>query len=188
MMAIGRTTGRIVGAAAMLGIGAVGQGCASHWTPPATWSERPDPAPFTVVSLDPRRGELTTQLAAAAVVAAELHQRPYVELTSRVCAACHWLDHGLGAPEVKRAFAGTYVIRIDVDRWPGRLEGTGLDSHSGPMPAFVALGDEGRPYGEWADPDDWRTDVPETAAVTLAAFFHAEPITIVRRSQASTGQ
>jgi hypothetical protein len=133
------------------------------------------------VDLDLRKGDATGQLSEAVGLAATLHQRPYVELTSRVCAACHWLEHGLTESSVKQAFAGTYVIRIDVDRWQGRLDGTGLDCHSGPMPAFVALGPQGRPFGEWADPDDWRTDVPQSAAATLAVFFHDEPLIVVAR-------
>jgi hypothetical protein len=166
---------------AVVGACVAASGCGPHWTPPAAWTARPVPAPFTVVDLDPRKGDMKAQLSEVVGVAAALHQRPYVELTSRVCAACHWLEHGLAESSVKQAFAGTYVVRIDVDRWQGRLDGTGLDCHSGPMPAFVALSPEGRPFGEWADPDDWRTDVPERAAATLAVFLQAEPLIVVAR-------
>jgi hypothetical protein len=166
----------------VLGACAIALGCGPHWTPPAAWTERPAPAPFTVVDLDPRKGDATAQLSEVVGLAATLHQRPYAELTSRLCAACHWLEHGLTEASVKQAFAGTYLVRIDVDRWQGRLEGTGLDRHSGPMPAFIALSPEGRAFGEWADPDDWRTDVPQRAAATLAVFFHDEPLTVVRRN------
>jgi hypothetical protein len=73
-----------------------------------------------------------------------------------------------------RAFGGTYLVRVDVDAWAGRLDGTGLDYHSGPLPAFVALSERGRPVGYWADAGVWQSDVPREAAPVLAAFFHEE--------------
>jgi hypothetical protein len=150
-------------------------GCAGRWTPPPEWSARPaPPAPFTVVALRIDDGRLGPQLALAARRAAAVNQTPFVELTSRWCRACHWLDRGMSDPAMARAFGGTYIVRVDVDQWRGRLEGSGLDYHAGPIPAFVALSPNGAPAGDWADPRAWGSEVPQLAAPVLADFFHGE--------------
>jgi hypothetical protein len=154
---------------------AIVAGCAGAWVPPPEWAPKPQPpAPFSVTSLRVEDGSLAMQLASAVQQAAAAHQVPYVELTSRWCRACHWLDRGLSDSALMRAFGGTYLVRVDVDAWAGRLEGTGLDYHSGPLPAFVALSERGRPVGYWADAGVWQSDVPREAAPVLAAFFHEE--------------
>ena len=152
---------------------AIAAGCAGAWVPPPEWAPKPQPpAPFSVTSLRVEDGLLATQLASAVQRAAAAHQVPYVELTSRWCRACHWLDHGLSDSALARAFGGTYVVRVDVDAWAGRLDGTGLDYHTGPLPAFVGLSERGRPSGYWADAGVWQSDVPREAAPVLASFFH----------------
>ena len=129
-------------------------------------------APFSVVNLRPSDGRLSSQLAIAANDAAAANLRPYVELTSAWCQACHWLDRSLSKQSLAQAFGGTYVVRIDVDRFEGRLGGTGLDYHVGSLPAFVALDHTGRPIGDWVDRSTWGSDVPTQAAPVLAEFFH----------------
>jgi hypothetical protein len=71
-----------------------------------------------------------------------------------------------------QAFGGTYVVRVDMDRWEGQLAGTGLDYHSGPLPAFVAINERGRPFGDWVDRTDWNSDLPSAVSPVLADFFH----------------
>jgi len=129
-------------------------------------------APFNVVDLRPADGRLAKQLAEAASDAAASNLRPYAELTSAWCQACHWLDRSLSRQSLAEAFGGTYVVRIDIDRFEGRLAGTGLDYHVGPLPAFVALDHTGRPIGDWVDRTTWGSDVPTQAAPVLAEFFH----------------
>jgi hypothetical protein len=148
-------------------------GCASAWVPPPEWTPMPQaPAPFSVVALRVEDGPLKSQLARELDLASAAGEVPYVELTSRWCRACHWLDHAMTDSTLARVFGGTYVVRVDVDAWAGRLEGTGLDYHAGPLPAFVALSDRGRAVGAWADPRAWQSEVPREAAPVLASFFH----------------
>jgi Thioredoxin-like len=128
--------------------------------------------PYAIVDIRPSGGELKAQLTRAAQVAAASNLRPYVEITSEWCPPCHWLDHSFSSRPVEQAFGGTYVVRIDVDHWEGRLGGTGLDAHPDSLPAFIALSDRGRPVGTWVDHQDWTSDVPELAARVLADFFH----------------
>jgi hypothetical protein len=152
---------------------AVVAGCASAWVPPPEWAAAPHaPAPFSVVALRVEDGALPGQLSGAVSRAGAAHEMAYVELTSRWCRACHWLDNAMSDSALARVFGGTYVVRIDVDAWAGRLEGSGLDYHAGPLPAFVALSEQGQPVGDWADASVWRSDVPREAAPVLASFFH----------------
>gem|GEM_PF-5698014 len=161
---------RLAAIAAACGIAA---GCAGAWVPPPAWTPKPQaPAPFSVVALRVQDGALPIQLSAAVDRAASAHEAAYVELTSRWCRACHWLEHAMSDTALSRVFSGTYVVQVDVDAWAGRLEGSGLDYHTGPLPAFVALSDRGRPVGDWADASVWRSDVPREAAPILASFFH----------------
>ena len=166
MGAFGRAAGM---AAAVLAAGTVGCGT-GHLPKP---DSRIGDMPYTVVDIRPSGGSMAEQLAKAAQQAASQNLRPYVELTSEWCAACHWLDHSVAKRSVAQAFGGTYIVRVDVDHWEGRLGGTGLDNHDGgPLPAFIALSQRGHPIGEWVDHDDWASDVPELAASVLADFFH----------------
>jgi hypothetical protein len=157
----------------MAAVCAIAAGCAGPWVPPPEWAPKPEaPAPFSVVALRVQDGALPAQLSAAADRAAAAHEAAYVELTSRWCRACHWLENAMSDTALSRVFSGTYVVRVDVDAWSGRLEGSGLDYHTGPLPAFVALSERGQPVGDWADASVWRSDVPREAAPILASFFH----------------
>jgi hypothetical protein len=127
---------------------------------------------FEVVNLRPTGGRLADLLASAAEEAAKSNLRPYVELTSAWCPACYWLDHSLSAEPMAQVLGGTYLVRIDVDHWEGRLGGSGLDHHQGPLPAFSALSERGQPIGAWIDRADWGSDLPTQAAPVLADFFH----------------
>ncbi len=159
--------GLALDAAIVAGLGACGTG----------YMPKPDLGlgygkPFTVVDIHPANGQLSDQLASAAKEAEKSNLRPYVELTSSWCPACHWLDHSMSAGPMAEVLEGTYLVRIDVDHWEGRLGGTRLGDHEGPLPAFIALGNSGRPVGEWVDRADWGSDLPAQAVPVLADFFH----------------
>jgi hypothetical protein len=159
------TVGVVVGS----GLGVVGCGTGLMPKPDSRISAA---APFAVVEIRPSDGRLSEQLASAASEAASSNLRPYVELTSSWSPACHWLDHSLATRSLAVAFGGIYLVRIDVDHWEGRLGGSGLDFHSGPLPAFIALSHDGQPIGDWVDRLAWGSDVPAVAAPVLADFFH----------------
>jgi hypothetical protein len=168
MGACGKGAAAAAGAALAAGVIACGTGQL-----PKPDSRIGEGLPFAVVDIRPTGGNMTEQLAKAADEAARANLRPYVELTSAWCRACHWLDRGLSKRSVAQAFGGTYIVRVDVDHWEGLLGGSGLDNHDGgPLPAFIALSQRGHPIGGWVDRADWSSDVPELAAPVLADFFH----------------
>jgi len=129
--------------------------------------------PFTVVELRPSDGSLVDQLNREAARAIAWQQRPFVELTSRWCDQCHWLDYGLRDPQLSEAFSGTYIIRLDVDRWNARMSRTGLDYYARIIPAFVALDGAGNLTRDWIDVRSWRLSTPDFAAGPLREFFQS---------------
>jgi hypothetical protein len=143
--------------------------CASHV--PTAEGRLAVAHPFTVVDLRPTDGDLETQLAREAARAVAWRERPFVELTSRLCDQCHWLDHGLGDPRLSQAFSNTYIVRVDVDRWNGRLGNTGLLNYATAIPAFVALDADGTPTQESIDIRAWNVSTPANAAGALRNFF-----------------
>ncbi len=164
--------GRVVAAAVGAAMAASAVACGTGHLPKPD-SRLGQGLPFAVVDIRPSGGSMAEQLAKAADDAAQANLRPYVELTSEWCRACHFLDHSFSKHSVAQAFGGTYIVRVDVDHWEGLLGGTGLDNHDGgPLPAFIALSQRGHPIGDWVDRTDWASDVPELAAPVLADFFH----------------
>jgi hypothetical protein len=170
-MAIGRYGALSCVAAVAASVAGV-SGCGTGRVVPKPPTRAEPDAPFRIVEIRPAGGRLATQLAYAADEAAGSELRPYVELTSSWCSACHWLDRSVATRLVGQVFGGIYLVRIDVDHWEGRLGGSGLDFHSGPLPAFIALDHTGRPIGDWIDRASWGSDVPAVAAPVLADFFH----------------
>ena len=149
----------------------VAAGCGTGRLPKPDSRIGADPA-FTVVDLRPSGGRILDTAGSSCRGGGRLHLRPYVELTSAWCPACHWLDQSVSTRSLSSVFGGTLVIRIDVDHWEGLLSGSGLDYHSGPLPAFVALARGGHPIGDWIDRAEWASDAPASAAPVLADFFH----------------
>jgi hypothetical protein len=73
---------------------------------------------------------------------------------------------------MKQAFAGTFIIHVDLDAWEKPLAQAGF--HVGGVPAFFALDAKGRPTGRTITGAAWQEDVPANMAPPLKAFFHAK--------------
>jgi hypothetical protein len=149
---------------------AFGMACAPRHVPTAEGRIRAT-RPFTVIELQPSDGPLEAQLTREVARAIAWQQRPFVEVTSRWCDQCHWLDYGLHDPQLSNAFSGTYIIRVDVERWNARMSRTGLDYYAQTIPAFVALDGDGRLTHDWIDVRSWRLSTPDLAAGPLRDFF-----------------
>jgi thiol:disulfide interchange protein len=71
--------------------------------------------PVQVVVLEPRQGEFVSLLAREVARAAALDRVPFLELTAEWCAPCKALRASFDDPLMQDAFAGTYIIQVDVD-------------------------------------------------------------------------
>jgi hypothetical protein len=129
----------------------------------------PAPARFTVIRLGAPEGQLNTLLAEHVRRARAAGRRAFAEFDADWCGPCRSLKRYLGDRRMVEAFDGTYIIKLNLDRWQGRLAGTGFTVNA--IPVFHELGDDGRPTGRQIDGGAWGEDIPENMAPPLRAFF-----------------
>lgn len=138
----------------------------------------PAPARFTVVRLGtPAEGPLNALLAEHVRRARSAGRRPIAEFDAAWCGPCQSLRRSLGDDRMVEAFAGTYVVKVDLDGWQAHLAGTGFEVQA--IPVFFELGDDGRPTGRRIDGGAWGEDIPANMAPPLKAFFR--PVSGARR-------
>ena len=153
-----------------LSICSLGFGCAGHHAPPGA---SPDDK-FAVIELRPRPQQtLRDQIIQEAAVAEAHGLAPFLELTSELSRRCFLVDHSFDDPGMRQALNGTYIIRIDINRWVGRFGETGLDRIPMALPGFVQLFEGGRGMGPYIDARSWIADAPSAVAPSLGAFVHS---------------
>ena len=123
----------------------------------------------TSVRLKPAQGDLSKLLAAELAKAHARKLKPFLELRAEWCEPCKDLEKSLSDPLMKDAFAGTYVISLDLDEWTNKVEPLGFDSTA--IPVFFELDDKGKPTGRKIDGGAWAENVPKNMAPPLKAFF-----------------
>jgi thiol-disulfide isomerase/thioredoxin len=130
---------------------------------------------FTIVRLHPGDGDLTALLASEAKKAAALGQMPVVEFDATWCPPCKAIDQGLKEKNklMVDAYAGTYIIKLDVDEW-GWGDSTLHDFDFDGIPVYFKLDAEGKPTGETVDGNAWGDNIPENMAPVMDKFFHGE--------------
>jgi hypothetical protein len=145
-------------------------GCSSHH---ATLSASPDFS-SAVVEIRPQTHQtLRDQIIQEAAVAEAHGLAAFVELTSDMSRRCLVVDHSFSDPGMRQALAGTYIIRVDINRWVGRFGSTGLDRLTMALPGFVELFNGGRDTGPYIDARSWLADAPSSVAPSLGAFVHS---------------
>lgn len=134
----------------------------------------PQEGGFTLVRLHPEAGNLNEMLAVEAEKAAALGQIPVVEFDASWCPPCQAINQSLDEENelMLAAFAGTYIIRLDVDEWGWDLTEYGFAFDG--IPVYFKLDEKGRPNGEVIDGNAWGENSPENMAPPLDEFFHAE--------------
>ena len=156
--------------AGVLSLCGLGLGCAGHHAPPGGSAD----AAFAVVEIRPQpRQTLRDQIIQEASVAESHGLTPFVELTSEFSRRCFLVNHSFDDARMRQALTGTYIIRIDIDRWVGRFGETGLDRLPMALPGFVQLFEGGRGMGPYIDARSWVADAPSAVAPSLGAFVHS---------------
>jgi thiol-disulfide isomerase/thioredoxin len=126
-------------------------------------------APVTVADHKPAKIPLQQLLQQEVHKARQLGQVPVVQITAEWCGPCKKLRASMGNPLMQTAFAGTYVIRLDMDAWMTQLESAGLKVEAVPM--FFAMNSTGRPTGKTVSGAAWGEDIPANMAPPLQKFF-----------------
>jgi len=67
------------------------------------------------------------------------------------------------------AFAGTYLIQLDVDEWGWGVPDSGFTFDG--IPIFFRLDEDGSPTGEWIDGNAW-DDTYKSISETLGPWFN----------------
>ena len=144
-------------------------------TPESTDDQEPTTSEFTIVRLHRTDGDLQTMLAAEARKATALGQIPVVEFDATWCPPCQAIDKAIRSKNklMLNAYAGTYIIKLDVDEW-GWGDGKLHDFQFGGIPVYFKLDPEGKQTGEVIDGSAWEEDIPENIAPVMDEFFHGE--------------
>jgi hypothetical protein len=126
------------------------------------------PAPV-FVRLEPAQGELGKLLAEQAAIAHEKGLSPFVEFDATWCINCKELDASLSDPRMIQAFAGVYIIRVDIDAWKSSLVKAGFLVPG--VPAFYEIDAQGKSTGRMITGGAWDDNIPENMAGPLGDFF-----------------
>jgi len=130
---------------------------------------------FTIVRLHTGDGKLKTMLAEEVKKAEALGQRPVVEFDATWCPPCQAIDKGLKSKNelMLKAYAGTYIIKLDVDEW-GWGNSWLHDFEFNGIPVYFKLDAQGKQTGEVIDGGAWGENIPENIAPVMDEFFHGE--------------
>jgi thiol:disulfide interchange protein len=128
---------------------------------------------FTIVRLSPSDGALRDLLIAEAHKAGAARRHPFVELDATWCPPCQAIRESLDAGDARMvdAFAGTYIVQLDVDQWQNDLLGAGFNPPG--IPAYFELDANGKSTGRMITGDAWGDNIPENMAPPLKTFFQA---------------
>jgi len=137
------------------------------------FDESPAPGEFTVVRVGKTREKLLDILKVEAKKAFEMSRVPYVEFYADWCPPCNAIRESLGDERMIDAFAGTYIIKLDLDYWKEKLSGTGFYVRA--IPAFYEIDILGKPTGRMITGAAWGEDIPENIAPPMKEFFNGGP-------------
>jgi len=136
--------------------------------------ESPAPDSFSLVTIHPSQGDLSSVISYHIGQAAQLDRKPFAEFSAEWCGPCKDLAKSLSDARMVDAFQGTYIIRIDIDEWKGQLARSDFNVLG--VPTFFELDKNGRPAGRVITGGAWGKDIPENMAPPLKEFFQGSSL------------
>lgn len=131
--------------------------------------EHPTQEAFTIVEIEYSETPLDELLQLEVQKARNKEQRPYVEFYADWCAPCVALRKSLNDERMIDAFAGTYIIQLNLDEWGDEASRKGFNVPA--IPLFFELDAAGNPTGRTINGGAWGEDIPENMAPPLKTFF-----------------
>lgn len=131
------------------------------------------PAGVEIVELMPDAQATQDVLEEERIKAASQGRKAYIQLYADWCNPCRALRDGMSDPRMQDAFAGTYIVRLQLNHWDARIRpmvGEGDLS----IPAFYEI-TEGGHLGRKISGTAWGEDTVENMAPPLKAYFHPSP-------------
>ncbi|MFV8752847.1 TlpA family protein disulfide reductase [Nannocystaceae bacterium ST9] len=131
------------------------------------------PAPIAPahVIVELRAGvDLGEQIRQHALEAESRGLRPFVEFTASWCPPSAAFDREREHPLMVQAFAGIYLIQVDIDEFGG-FDYLRYGFKVPGVPIFFELDAEGRATGRQIISNAWGPDIPENMSRVLGAFF-----------------
>lgn len=125
----------------------------------------------TSVRLRPSQGKLAALITEEVEKARARKLRPYLELRAEWCGPCKALEASMGDAQMVEAFAGTYVISVDLDEWGEQVPQLGFSADS--IPVFYELDAAAKSTGRTIDGGAWGANTPANMAPPLKAFVSA---------------
>jgi thiol-disulfide isomerase/thioredoxin len=129
----------------------------------------PPPPPLVLTELAPTQGDLTLLLRAQVERARDKHLQPVIEFYADWCPPCRAFQNSLGDPRMIEALRGSYLVKLNLDDWHDKLDGTGFRVAT--IPRFYLVGPDGRPSGKMLDGDKWGKPTPDKMSVSLSEFL-----------------
>lgn len=123
---------------------------------------------FTIVNVEPGV-DLQASLASHVKLAKAANLTPYAEVWATWCGPCKAIESSIDTPAMAKAFKGTYLIRLDGDKWADKLGNVGMSN--GIIPVFYELDEAGKASKRTINGDAWGDNTPENMAPPLEAFF-----------------
>ena len=121
-----------------------------------------------MTELAPTQGDLTPLLRAQFERARGKQLVPLVEFYADWCPPCRAFQEHMNDPPMAEALRGTYLIKLNLDDWHDKLEGTGFTVKAIPM--FFLIGADGRP-GKMLDGDKWGRSTTANMSAALNKFL-----------------
>ncbi len=124
---------------------------------------------FTLVDLEKTEKPLIQSMLEHRVIAEKKNQQIFVQITAEWCTPCKKLRASMDDIMLRRAFNGTYIVRVDADIWEDELPEINIDLKA--VPVFYALSEEGKATSYTINGGAWGEDIPKNMAPPLFDYF-----------------